>query len=63
MIPGQRPENKRLGIGEFNFRCVLEYDGNNSKPFDFKIVNRDGESPGLLSLQSVDSKKLAKMFH
>ena len=44
-VPGYKPERAKVGIGTFNFKCVLENDGGKSKEFHFKIVNLEDESP------------------
>jgi hypothetical protein len=45
-----RPEKNRLLTGIHPFAVVLEYDGYRSREFRFEIVNKEGDSPGLLSL-------------
>lgn len=46
-----RPEKNRLPTGIHPFTVVLEYDGGRSREFRFKVVNKEGDSPGLLSLE------------
>jgi hypothetical protein len=46
-----KPEGKELGIGEYPFSVVFEFDGGKSDEFRFKIVNEAGDSAGFLSLK------------
>jgi len=46
-----RPKKNKLLAGTHPFTVVLEYDGGRSHEFRFKIVNKEGDSPGLLSLE------------
>ncbi len=51
-VPGYKPEKAKLAVGDYPFDCVLEYDGGKSPKFRFKIVNEEGDSPGLLRLET-----------
>lgn len=46
-----RPEKNKLPAGTHPFKIVFEYDGGRSGEYCFKIVNKEGDSPGLLSLE------------
>lgn len=49
--PNYKPEANKLHAGAHPFTVVFEFDGNTSDEFHFKIVNKEGDSPGLLSLE------------
>jgi hypothetical protein len=49
--PNYRPQRNRLAPGVHPFAVVLEYDGGRSEGFRFRIMNREGDNPSLLSLE------------
>ncbi len=51
--PNYRPKRNQLPPGVYPFTVVFEYDGGRSKEFRFRIVNREGSSPSMLSLEMV----------
>jgi len=51
--PDYRPQKNRLPPGEYPFTVVLQYSGDRSPRFFFKIVNKDGNSPDLMFLEQM----------
>ena len=45
-----RPEGNKLGIGVHPFTVVFAFEGSKIGKFHFRIVNKEGDGPGLLTL-------------
>lgn len=49
--PNYRPAANEVRSGGHDVTAVLTYNGDTTNPFRFRIVNREGDTPGLLKLE------------